>query len=521
MLGRVNPQGSLLNPSQIFGHLVSSERSFYGKLAAHGQDIISDDDFEGLYSKGRGRPSIPPSVMMRGLLLATKDGTSDRESSRRSRVDLDWKAALGLDADHPGIGATTFSLFRARIVLHDADQALFEKTVRKAAALGLFSKKVTAIIDSSPVLGAGAVQDTYQLVQAAIRKVVEAAEQESLSKKIRRSVRRYMSGYKPKIDWSSRTQRQKELVRMVTAANGLLKAVEDRTDAELVQAAKLLAAIVAQDVEIDDQTGEPTIRKGVAKDRIVSVSDPEMRHGRKSSSTRFDGHKMHVVEDEATEMVLAVDIGPANESDSEKAVPLLEQIKHQGAVEVGELIGDMAYGGGDIRDGIESAGVKMVAKVPPAPNGAYFPKTDFKIDPAVPSATCPAGVTTTNSEASRDRKGRSVVVLKFEAATCGSCALRARCVKATGGRNIMLNFHEAILLKARIQQSRANFKTKFRRRAVIERKIDHLQDLGAKKARYRGHRKTRMQILLAASVANFGRLHALGALGGKDLALAG
>jgi transposase len=56
-----------------------------------------------MYAQGRGRPSIPPSMMMRALLLATRDGTSDRESARRSRVDLDWKHALGLDVDHPGI----------------------------------------------------------------------------------------------------------------------------------------------------------------------------------------------------------------------------------------------------------------------------------------------------------------------------------------------------------------------------------------------------------------------------------
>ena len=68
-------------------------------------------------------------MMVYLLLLATKDGTSDRESARRTRVDLDWKHALGLDIDHPGIAATTLSLFRARVVLHDADQQLFRATL--------------------------------------------------------------------------------------------------------------------------------------------------------------------------------------------------------------------------------------------------------------------------------------------------------------------------------------------------------------------------------------------------------
>lgn len=56
---------------------------------------------------------------------------------------------------------------------------------------------------------------------------------------------------------------------------------------------------------------------------------------------------------------------------------------------------------------------------------------------------------------------------------------------------------------------------------MVERKIDHLHDLGTKKARYRGRRKTKLQVLLAATVANFSRLDALGNLGGQDAAAEG
>src|SRR3989440_7036227 len=103
MLGRVDPQGSLFEPEHLFGDLVT-RGSFHDKLAVCGHERISDDDFVGLYALNRGRPSIPPSLMMRGLLLAVKDDTSDRESARRSRVDLDWKHALGVASDFPGIG---------------------------------------------------------------------------------------------------------------------------------------------------------------------------------------------------------------------------------------------------------------------------------------------------------------------------------------------------------------------------------------------------------------------------------
>ena len=517
MLGRVDPQGSLFEPGQMFSDLVT-RGSFHDKLAACGHELICDDDFAHLYAPNLGRPSIPPSLMMRGLLLAVKDDTSDRESARRSRVDLDWKHALGVPSDFGGIGATTFSLFRSRVVLHQADQALFRKTVRKAVEAGLFPRRIMALIDSSPVLGAGAVQDTYELVHSGIRKVVEAAGENSLSKKLLRHLRRYLSDFKPKIDWNNPGARQAELARMVTAANNLLEAVKGREDPK--EAAALLAALVAQDVEIDPETGQPRIRRGVAKDRIVSTTDPEMRHGRKSASRRFEGHKLHVVEEESTEIILGVDVEAGNGADGEHAAGMVEDIARQTGVEIDELVGDMAYGDGDTRAAVEAKGARMIAKVPPVVNSGLFPKTDFVIDPEVPSATCPAGYTTTDARPDRDHKNRPIQRLHFAVETCAGCVLRPQCVKGADGRSIAVSVHEARMAKARADQTRPAIKAKLLRRPVVERKIDHLQDLGMRQARYIGRRRTLLQALLAATVANFGRLHLLGALGMKEAATA-
>ena len=108
--------------------------------------------------------------MVRAMLCATHDRTSDAETSRRTRVDSDWKAAMGVDDWFEGIGATTFSLMRARMVAHDADGALFAKTLERAVQKGIFRQPLTAVIGSSPVHGAGAVASTYELV----RKMMDA-----------------------------------------------------------------------------------------------------------------------------------------------------------------------------------------------------------------------------------------------------------------------------------------------------------------------------------------------------------
>src|SRR5207244_11525443 len=118
-----------------------------------------------------------------------------------------------------------------------------------------------------------------------------------------------------------------------------------------------------------------------AKDRIVSSTDPEMRHGRKSASRRFDGHKLHVVEEESTEIILGVDVGAGNGADGEQAAPMVEEIARDTGVEIAELVRDMAYGAGDTGSAVEEAGARLLARVPPVVNGGLFPKTDFVVDP--------------------------------------------------------------------------------------------------------------------------------------------
>jgi transposase len=493
--------------------------SFYERLADHGEEIVCDDDFGHLYAEGKGRPSVPPSVMIRAMMCATHDKTSDAETSRRTRVDSDWKAAMGVDDWFEGIGATTFALMRARMVAHDADNALFEKTLERAVERGIFNQPLTAIIDSSPVHGAGAAAETYELIRKMMGRLARALDGRLDARLRARALE--LAAAKPDIDWQDPAARRAHLGGLVELAATMLgeAAVSDAAgDAEVAEAAGLLSQVVLQDVESDGDG--PAIRQGVAPDRVVSHSDPEMRHGRKSASRRFDGHKLDVMVDEASELVLGVDVRAGNAGDGEGAAPLLAKVTAVEGIEVDTLLGDMAYSDGDVREAIEDAGADLVAKVPPVTNGGRFPKTDFDIDPAAGRVTCPAGNTTTDARPGTDHKGRPATVFRFAADTCAACPLRQQCTTSDRGRTIVVGRHHERIEAARAAQSEPETKALLRRRSKVERKIDHLQDLGMRKARYRGRRKTLLQALLAATVANFKRLAVLDALQGASLAAA-
>ncbi len=516
MLGTAERQGSLFRVDSLLAKLFEGdENSFYARLAAHGDEIVRDEDFAHCYAERRGRPSIPPSLLMKAVLCQIRDDVSDREAARRAAKDLDWKRALGIEADEIAFHHTSLSVFRSRLIVNDADEVVLRATIERAVAVGLFARKVLAIADSTGVMGAAAVADTYELIRQAINRLVAAAGgPKALPSRLRRRARDYKRG-KADVDWADAAARRVELGSLVGMARELLGATA--TDPDCAEAAELLARIVDQDVEHEPPDGGgPDIRRGVAADRVVSVVDPDMRHGRKSPSARIDGYKAHVLTDHDTELVLGVATTAANQPDGPQAAPLVAGAKAAG-VPVAEVLGDTAYGDGDTRVAVEAVGAKVTAKTQPASPTGRFVKTDFVIAPAVPSATCPAGHTTTHSGWSTDGKGRRVVVLKF-GPLCTACPLRDACTTNPDGRSLTLNFHEARLQAARREQARPATRRKLRRRSLVERKLAEFKMHGMGKARYRGARRVLLQLRLTATVVNAKRLFALQSQGADPLA---
>ena len=162
----------------------------------------------------------------------------------------------------------------------------------------------------------------------------------------------------------------------------------------IAAAAELLGQLLLQDVE---RAGDGIcLRDGVSRDRMMSVHDPEMRHGHKSSSRRFDGHKAAIVVDTGTQLITEVEVLPGNAPDNLGALELVERSEANTGAPVEETLGDAAYGDGDTRQTFAYAGRTLIAQVAGRPNRKHFPKKDFRIDLENESCTCPAGKVTRN-----------------------------------------------------------------------------------------------------------------------------
>jgi transposase len=492
------------------------EGSIYSLLAEHGDRIVRDEDFADCYSERQGRPSIPPSLLAKVLLLAYRDGLSDERAMDAVRFDLRWKVALDLPVDHPGFHPTSLVRFRARLLLHGKERLVFERSLELATELGLLSGPAEQILDSTPMLGAAAVQDTATLVRSAVRKLIDAVEAadgraaEELTSGLRFDYSRPRE--KPAGDWHDKATREALLAEVARDAGRALRAVEEddelAPDAAIAEAAKLLREIVGQEFELaDDELPRP--RGGRRSRQILSAEDPERRHARSSAARPFTGYKIHAAADAEAPLLTSIALAPGNEHDGHHAATLVDQQPEERRPT--RVIGDTAYGNIEAREQLEQRSVSVLAPVhSSSPKDGAIPKDEFRIDLETDTVTCPQGKTRPIYKPRRNRPNSSGErIARFFETDCEPCPLRDRCAP-TGRRDIRISRREDLrhaALQALSDPAERNHLNRTRPR--IERLLGLIvHRYRGRKSRYLGARKSTFQALWTAVLVN---LHPIGA----------
>jgi hypothetical protein len=511
MMGRRSPQEKLFAADHVYLDFVGRD-SLYGYLAQNRRRLFRDEDFAALYCADNGRTSAPPSLAISILFLRAYEKVSFVEAIERTKYDLRWKVALGLEMEEVPLQKSALQEFEAKLVIHEQGEALLKKSIDEARRVGyLTSRKIRVALDTTPILGKGAVKDTYNLlaegiVQLACR-LAEAEGEASASWGERQGLSSYLGSSvkgEAAIDWDDKKQREQLLTTIVQDARRLLGMAEAAQVAHPEQAETIAAAgallkrLIAQDVE-EKPEGGCQIKQGTEKDRVVSVSDPEMRHGRKSASKRFNGHKAAVAVDMDSQLIGGVQVLAGNAGDQEKALELVHQTERVMEAQAEETVGDCAYGGGPTRRVFAEENRALTAKVPVSSNGDCFPKTDFAIDLEKMEAGCPAGQTTNDYRSAGEGQGGR---FQFAAAACQSCPLREQCVRGQGPRTISIQAEEALQQQARAHNQTEAGRKSLRERVVVEHRLARLVQLGIRKSRYYGRTKTCLQVVMAAVVAN-------------------
>jgi hypothetical protein len=513
MLGKRNPQASLFDAIGL-PHRVAPD-SFYGRMGQMIHKLFRDEDLQEMYCADNGRPSVPPSLLSGVSLLQFYDDVSDREAAERVVFDLRWKVALNLALDYQGFDYSNLSNFRGRLVEHKKERYAFDKLLEYARKEGVLANVVTILTDTTNAKGAGATQDTYTLLGKGIRKLIKAmgyhlpGKRAGCSTQIESLLKTYVDqDRKAEIDWSDVSARNVQLKTLVSDSEALLElALEQMDNPEVRSLGWIISKIIGDDVEQTPEGG-CKIRQGTAADRFISLYDTEMRHGRKSASKKFDGHKVSTTMDQATELILDIEDLAAPLGDGQDLLPAIERIEEHVGVTVERAIGDGAYGSGENRAACAERANPVDLLVPVyRPSDPEVHRSAFQVDFDAKTATCPNGQTVSEPVVAINPEKRVSLSFTFERSVCQTCPLFERCVRSkTEGRTIQTSFYENYLLDARKRQETQEFKQLYRLRPRIEGKQAQLVSHGLRNTRYIGKTKRRLQRLFLATAVNINRL---------------
>lgn len=492
-------------------------RKLFSFLRLHRGEIFDDQfqaELEGMYRKtGAGVPAIAPAFLCMVLLLQGYVGASDAEAVELAILDLRWQMVLDcLGQCAPMFSQGTLQSFRTRLIDADMDTRLLERTIEVARNTQAFDweklpKSLRIAMDSRPLAGAGRVEDTVNLLGTAARRIAECASAlsgipfEVICAKAKAPLL-LASSIKAGLDLNWSDPRQKaygiEIIERQVSSLSDWVSIHLPEYAEYIPLAphmEALERVKEQDLE-SAGPGHIKVRSGVAPDRLVSIEDKQMRHGRKSKSKRFNGYKEHVASDLDTQLIMAVTVTPANEPEEQAAPVLKRAVEKQGST-IGSLHIDRGYINSFAVDQVQAQHGEILCKPWGGRNKdpMLFGKRDFAIDMRAKTIKCPAG------QVERFEQGE---VVEFDPEACGACEIRAQCTKSSSGKGRTVSIAETEALQHRLRklQSSPAGRSRLRERVGVEHRLAHIQQRKGDKARYIGARKNEYDLRRAAAIQN-------------------
>jgi Transposase DDE domain/Transposase domain (DUF772) len=507
-----NPPIALTSEEQTIAARTRKTRKFFVFLREHRHELL-DADFQHILAQSyslepSGQEPVDAGLLALATLLQAYGHVGDRDAVELTVMDKRWQLVVDcLGTEHPPFRQGTLCNFRMRLIAHTLDKTLLDRTVALAEQTGGFgARQLRAVLDSTPLFGAGRVEDTLNLLGHALRKAVGLAAQElgTSAPAVVAAAGLTLVGHSSlkaalDLDWGEPRARAHALGLVLEEVARWQHWLEQphtlAAQAPPIQEGmETIAQMITQDTE-PDPDGEPggrRIKPHVAPDRRISIEDNDIRHGRTSSSQTFNGFKEHFAVDVESKVTREVIVRPANEPEHAVVELLAEELeKAPGLLQLDVDLGSMAS---PRMAQWAAQGVSIIARPWPQ-SGPLFTKHDFTLDCARMQVTCPGGQRVPMVP------GRQA---QFPAAACDACALRAQCTKATHGqgRSLSIREDEQCQQKLRAKMKTQRGRASLRKRTAVEHTIAHQLAHQGRRARYKGLRKNQCDGRRHAAVSN-------------------
>jgi transposase len=520
---------------------------------------LADEDFAAAFGV-RGKPGWSPSRLALVTVLQRAEKLTDRLAAKAVRTRIDWKYLLGLAVDDPGFDHTVLSEFRDKVAQAGLEQVVLDALLARLAGDGLVKAGGKQRTDSTHVVAAVAALNRLELAGESVRAAVEAlavAHPDWLAQRICVSdwTRRYgspMTAWRPP---ASKARQDELAIGYARDGYGLLEAVHEQSAPAWLRdlpAVEVLRRVLVQNyTRTVTANGREVIKRRQKEPegeglppghtRIVSPYDTDARWGVKRD-TFWLGYKLHVSEtcDDAPQcacpstgqggtgrgghdkdctaaafpnLITHVATTDATVTDNQMTAVIDDALAGK-ALTPGRHYLDSGYLSAALvvaeaaRHGIALIGPLLADTSAQARAGNGYARADFTIDHDARSVTCPQGRTAASWTPCTQR-GKDAIVVQFTTADCGPCPAKALCTK---GRYRTLTVPPRDLAQAqaaaRTTETTTGFQADYARRAGVEGTIHQAASHGARRTRYRGLPKTRLDHIYMAAALNLLRLHA-------------
>ena len=493
-------------------------------LARYRSRLFPDWLFQGWRGEGRsGRNAWPAVTLMTLLILRwSEEGISRLGSTRRAQTDIAWRAAMGLSLRAPTPSEKTVREFERFMQGYHPEYGtrrylLFhEHVVRLCCEEGLAADAPVWAMDSTPMYCYGAVLDTVRLLGDGVGKLARAWSRES-----KRSLADIASEWQVPfilgkstkgglaIDWRDAEARASALDTVARGALQAVRAVRSELNGirpgkrkQLLRRCRHLLRVVRDDLETDT-AGRLVVAERVAKNRIISLTDPQARHGRKSRKHPFNGYKVHLLGDVVSGLITAVTVTTASTHDGAVAHRLIRRSKVL-CRDIERILGDTHYGAAELVRGVRrDMGVTLLAP-PIVHRTTPFGRDSFHIDFDAKTSTCPEGVTTTSHRTYRPKGHGSLrSIFRWSSEDCNRCPSRPSCCgRRKGGKSLQLHPFEPELRRIRALWNEPQTRQEYRTRSQCERLVNQVVRHGGRQARQWGLQAANLQAHTIAITCN-------------------
>ena len=536
-----------------------SERPLAVEIGDRLGQWLADEGFAAAFGI-RGRPGWSPSRLALVTVLQRAEKLTDRLAAEAVRARLDWKYLLGLSLEDPGFDHTVLAEFRGKVAEAGLEQAALDALLERLVSAGLVKAGGKQRTDSTHVIAAVAALNRLELAGESVRAALEAlaaAHPDWVAARICVSdwARRYgtpMTAWRPP---ASQARQDELAIAYARDGYALLEAVY--AESSLPWLRELPAVDVLRRVLLQSYTrvihadGREVIKRREKEPegdglppghaRIASPYDLDARWGVKRD-TFWLGYKLHVTEtcdDQprcgcpgdgragrrgheedcpapafpnlitcvATTDATVTDNQMTGVIDDDLAGKTLAPGRHyvdSGYLSAALVVAEAA------RHGIALIGPLLADTSAQARAGRGYARADFAIDYDAQAVTCPQGKTSVSWTPCTQR-GTDAIVATFSADDCGPCPVRSLCTTSSRNRRQLTvpprDVAEA-QAAARAEEKTTGFQADYARRAGVEGTMHQAASHGARRARYRGLPKTRLDHAYMACALNLLRLHA-------------